>query len=210
MKKIVSLLLALACVFACAFAFTSCGEPEITDPQGEKEPVYSEEAARFISAYNATVVETVASTIKSTILGETLTATYFSEKNTDGTVKMTYAVEQLPDADSTEDREVVTGEALSDANGTFTDDYAEAFGANGLKIALNTDKIKSFDASANVLRITVAAADTAAVVGVNLGADAVVTVTISNGAVTVITLAYSNATSGAVEIVCQYNQPAVA
>ena len=209
MKKIVSLLLALACVFACAFAFTSCGEPEATEVQ-EKEPVYSEEAARFISAYNATTVKTISSTIKSTILGETLTATYFAEKNTDGTVKMTYAVEKLPEIDSVEDKEVVSGEAISDANGTFTDEYAKVFGANGLGLALNTDKVKSFDASANVLRITVDAADTAAVVGADLGADAVVTVTISNGAVTVITLSYTNATSGAVEIVCEYNKPAVA
>lgn len=209
MKKIVSLMLALACVLACAFAFVSCGEPEDTEPQ-VKEPVYSEEAARFISAYSATNVKTVNATVKTTILGETLTATYLTEKNTDGTVKMTYSVEQLCELDSAEDKEVVTGEALSDTNGTFTDENAKAFGANGVKLALNTDKIKSFDASANVLRITVEAKDTAAVVGADLGADAVVTVTISGGVVTVITLAYSNATSGAVEIVCEYNKPAVA
>lgn len=209
MKKIVSLMLAFACVIACAFAFTACGDPEPT-PTEDNKPVYSTSAAPFITAYNATVVKTVNASVKMTIFGETLEATYATEKNNDGTVKMTYVVEQLPPSDSDEDKIVINGEATSDTNGVFTDDYAKAFGANGVKLNLNTDKIKSFDASANVLRITVDAKDTAAVVGADLGADAVVTVTISAGVVTAITLAYTSATSGAVEIVCEYNKPIAA
>ena len=205
MKKIISIMLLLACALTCSFALASCGET--VDPVPEKPVVlYSEASVPFISAIKATTVNTTDATVKVETLGETLNAAYHTVKNGDGTKTMTYAIETINGTESADNKTVVTGEATSDTSGVFTDEKAKTFGANG--ITLNLDKFNGtdFDASANVLRITVAAADTAAVLGAAIGADAVVVVTINGGAVTSVTVNYETP-AAKVEIVCEYNKP---
>ena len=204
MKKFISIMLLLACALTCSFALASCDEP--VDPVPEKPVVvYSEASAAFINAVKATAANTTDATIKVEVQGETLNAAYHTVKNSDGTKTMTYAIEKLNGFDVAENKTVVSGEATSDAAGVFTDENAKAFGANG--ITLNLDKYNGtdFDASANVLRITVAAADTAAVLGTAIGADAVVVITISGGAVSSVTVNYETP-AAKVEIVCEYDK----
>ena len=62
MKKIISLLLALACVIACAFAFTACGDEEPV-PEEPAAPTYAELSAPFITAYNAAVATNMKATV---------------------------------------------------------------------------------------------------------------------------------------------------
>ena len=205
MKKIISVMLLLACALTCSFALASCGET--VDPVPEKNEVsYSEASASFVNAVKATVATTIDATVKVDVQGETLNAAYHTVKNSDGTTTMNYAVEVLNGADSEDNKTVVTGEATSDASGVFTDENAKAFGANGVALNLAAFTGTDFDASANVLRITVAADNTEAVLGAAIGADTVVVVTISEGTVVSVTVNYQ--TSGStVEIVCEYNKP---
>ena len=205
MKKIISIMLLLACALTCSFALASCGET--VDPAPEKnEASYSEASAPFIAAVKATVATTTDATIKVDVQGETLNAAYHTVKNTDGSKTMNYAVEVINGADKEDNKTLVTGEATSDTSGVFTDENAKAFGANGVALNLAAFTGTDFDASANVLRITVAAADTQAVLGAAIGADAVVVVTISEGAVVSVTVNYQTA-DATVEIVCEYNKP---
>ena len=205
MKKIISIMLLLACALTCSFALASCGET--VEPAPEKPAVvYSEASVPFVSAVKATVASTIDATVKVDVQGETLNAAYHTVNNGDGTKTMSYAVEKLNGADVAENKSVVEGTATSDASGVFTDENAKTFGANGVALNLAAFTGSDFDISDNVLRITVAAADTAAVLGTAIGGDAVVVVTISEGAVTSVTVNYS-AAGATVEIVCEYNKP---
>ena len=205
MKKIVSIMLLLACALTCSFALASCGDPVEPAPE-TPVVVYSEAVAPFVNAVKATAANTVDATVKVDVQGETLTAAYHTVKNSDGTKTMTYAVEVLNGVDVADNKSVVEGTATSDASGVFTDEYAKVFGANGVALNLSAFGGTDFDISANVLRITVAAADTAAVLGTAIGADAVVVVTINNGAVISVTVNYATP-ANTVEIVCEYNKP---
>ena len=207
MKKIISIVLLLACALTCSFALASCGETPITP--AENTVSYADASSAFVSAVGATVVNTVDATIKVDVQGETLTAVYNTVKNSDGTKTMTYAIETLAGVETEDNKVVVTGEAVSDTAGVFADENAKAFGANGVALNLGAYTGADFAASANVLRISVAAADTAAVLGSAIGADTVVVVTINEGVVTSVTVNYSTA-DAVVEIVCEYNKPVVA
>lgn len=205
MKKIISIMLLLACALTCSFALASCGDP--VQPEPENNTVaFSDVSAPFIAAVNATVANTVDATVKVDVQGETLYAEYHTVKNSDGTKTMSYAVEVINGADSEEHKSFVTGEATSDASGVFTDENAKAFGANGIALNLGAFTGTDFDASANVLRISVAADNTPAVLGTAIGADAVVVITVNEGAVVSVTINYQTPAS-TVEIVCEYNKP---
>lgn len=204
MKKIISIMLLIACALTCSFVLASCDEP--ADPNaGDNSVKYTDVVGKFATAVGATVANTVDATVKVEIGGETLNATYNTVKNSDGTKTMTYSVEEIADVDSADHKKVVTGETTSNAAGVFTNVYASAFGANGIALNLNAFNGKSFDASANVLRINVAAANTEAVLGTAIDAEVVVVVTISANAVSSVTLNYQTATTK-VEIVCEYNK----
>ena len=204
MKKIISIMLALACALTCSFALASCGEPADTTPE-PTEVSYSEVVTPFVNAVKATAANTVDATIKVDVQGETLNAAYHTVKNADGTKTMTYSVEVINTDNSADNKSLVTGEATSDASGVFTDEYAKAFGANGLSLNLAAYTGKDFDVSNNVLRITVPANDVATVLGAAVGADAVVVVTINGGKVTSVTVNYQTP-AATVEIVCEYNK----
>ena len=203
MKKIISIMLLLACALTCSFALASCDEPVVPE---SNEVAFSDVSATFIAAVNATDANTIDATIKVEVQGETLNAAYHTVKNSDGTQTMNYAVEVINGAESAEHKSVVTGEAVSNTSGEYTDENAKAFGANGIKLNLAAYTGTDFDASANVLRFNVAANDTAAVLGAAVGADAVVVVTISEGVVVSVTVNYQTSAS-TVEIVCEYNKP---
>ena len=190
MKKILTLIL----VLACSFALFACGE----DPA----PAYTEEAAEFITAFGATTVNSLNVTVTTETTEGTLTATYTTTYNADKTSTMTYSIETIPGLDSTEDLEVITGTVTCDASGNYSDGGAISgkIGATGIPFNYASDKISTFSVDGNVLAITVAAADTEAVLGYAIGSDALVTVTKAEGKITSVALSYTGVT-----IVCAYN-----
>ena len=190
MKKILALIL----VLACSFALFACGE--------EAAPAYTEEAAEFITAFGATDITTLKVTVATETAEGTLTATYTTVYNADKTSTITYSIETIPGLDSTEDLEVLTGTVTCDASGNYSDGGAIAgkLGATGVKFDYDSDKITNFEVDGNNLAITVAAADTEAVLGSAIGSDALVTVTKADGKITSVALSYTG-----VSIVCEYN-----
>lgn len=203
MKKIISLLLALACVFACAFAFTACGEEE--EPP-TPTPTYAESAASFITAYNAMSVSDMKATVTLRTTEGELTSVYTITKNTDGTTTIAYVIEEFAGLDTAADTTVKEGSITSDAQGNYSDGGAISgkVGAKGVKIDIDSDKITDYSISSSTLRITVKADDTASVLGTALP-DTVVVVTLEDSAVASISLNYVDASSNAVSIVCEYN-----
>lgn len=190
MKKILALIL----VLACSFALFACGE--------EPAPTYAEEAAEFITAFGATTINTLNVTVTTETAEGDLTATYTTTYAAGKISSITYSIETIPGLDSTEDLEVLTGTVTCDANGTYSDggEIANKLGATGIKFDYDSNKISTFTVDGNVLAITVAAADTEAVLGYAIGSDALVTVTKAEGKITSVALSYTG-----VSIVCAYN-----
>lgn len=190
MKKILALIL----VLACSFALFACGGPEA--------PSYTEAAAEFITAFGSTTVNSLNVTVTTETAEGTLTATYTTEYHADKTSTITYSIETIPGLDSTEDLVVLTGTVVCDAQGLYSDggEIAQKLGATGIKFDYDSSKITNFEVDGNVLAITVAAADTEAVIGYAIGADALVTVTKADGKITSVALSYTG-----VNIVCAYN-----
>ena len=188
MKKIISLLLALACVFACAFAMTSCGEDN--PPPAPEEPTYAEAAAAFISAYNALNRTTVKVTDTVETIAGPLSAVYTITVNSDGTKTVTGYREEFTSLGEEGDKKQVA------LDGTYTDDA---------KIDIDSAKITDYSVSATALRITVKAADTAEVIGTAFPSDTVVVINLAEGAVTSVSLSYVNADSASVSTVFAYN-----
>ena len=190
MKKILALIL----VLACSFALFACGGPEA--------PSYTEAAAEFITAFGSTTVNSLNVTVTTETAEGTLTATYTTEYHADKTSTITYSIETIPGLDSTEDLVVLTGTVVCDAQGLYSDggEIAQKLGATGIKFDYDSNKITTFEVDGNVLAITVAAADTEAVIGYAIGADALVTVTKADGKITSVALSYTG-----VNIVCAYN-----
>ncbi len=191
MKKILALILALT----CAFALFACGDDETG-------AVYTEDAAEFITAFGATNPASVNVTVTADTAEGTLTSTYTTVYTAGKISEITYSIETIPGIDSTEDIVVLTGTVTCDASGNYSDGgvIASKLGATNIKFDYDSNKINNFTIDGNVLSITVAAADTEAVIGYAISSDAVVTVTKGDGQIKFVTLSYDG-----VSIVCQYN-----
>lgn len=191
MKKILALILALT----CAFALFACGD----DKTGA---VYTEDAAEFITAFGATDPASIKVTVTADTTEGTLTSTYTTVYSAGKISEITYSIETIPGINSTEDLEVLTGTVTCDASGNYSDGgtIAGKLGATGIKFDYDSNKINNFQIDGNVLAITVAAADTEAVIGYALGTDATITATKADGKIISVTLTYTG-----VSIVCQYN-----
>ncbi len=191
MKKILTLIL----VLTCAFTLFACG--------GKDEgPVYTDDAAEFITAFGATTVSTLKVTVAADTAEGTLTSVYTTTYNSDSTKSIAYSIETIPGLDSAEDKVVLTGTVTCDASGNYSDggEISGKLGATGVKFDYDSDKIKTYSIDGNVLAITVPAADTEAVIGYAVGSDALVTVTKADGKIASIALTYTG-----VSIICEYN-----
>ena len=194
MKKFLAIILALT----CAFALFACGDDAATNN-------YATDAADFITAIGATDVTTLDVKVSVETAQGTLTSTYVTTYNADGTSTMEYRIETVASLDSEDDIAVQEGTVTCDANGNYSnDEISGKIGATGVSLNLNSDKITSYSVLGDVLTINVAKADTASVIGTALGSDAFVSVTKANGKVVSITLNYTDATGCAVAIVCAY------
>ena len=206
MKKIISLILMLACVLTCAFALASCGGDE--NPPAP-EPAYSEAAAAFITAYNAANVTNYVTSIEVTTELGALNSMYIFVKNPDGTSTISYMFEKINGLDAEDEREIVNGAVTSDKNGNFAEDphgVAAKLGATGIKLDIDNTAITDFTvADAYTLSITVKKDSTAAILGAALPSDAVVVVQLAGTSLKSVSLDYTDENGNAVKMISNVN-----
>ncbi len=194
MKKIIALILALTCMLALA----SC------DGAGADH--------KALEAYKTAVDET--SPARATInivytdlaLNVTLNGSYQVEYNEDGTATVNYEYDKLNGIDSGSDEMVstVSGTATVKADGTAEGDVdAKVTAATTVKINLDPAKM-TYSVARGILTASVKAADTEAVLGVNLGSDVSMTMTVSDsGKIGSVSYNYLTA-NGTASVVCFY------
>lgn len=192
MKKILTVVLVLACV--CALA--SC----VFD---------SDPAVAFASAIaNTDPEKATINTVTGTELGE-LKGEYVITYGDEGAASIKYSYEQWNKVgEGDEPKRTVTGTITRQADGTYTD--GKGFSAKAdevtagftLNIAGVMDEAEINDAG-DTLTVTVASADTEAVLGVKLAYDAELTVIIGGGVVESISVTFADG-SNTGSITCKY------
>ena len=130
--------------------------------------------------------------------------------NEDGTANVVYTYEKFNsfDEDSDEYKSTYTGTVIVGADGTLTGDVDNA-SVEALTFDINLDvaKLATVEVVSGVLTATIKAANTASVLGVNLGSDASVVVSTNASSVVFIAISY-NSVAGPVEIIATYNYSA--
>ena len=193
MKKIIAIALSIVSVFA----LFACGG----------QSAYQKDAKDFIDAFEATKVSTLNVTVSVDGSQGKLTSTYTTVYNEDETSVMTYRIETVAGLDSAEDIAVQEGTVTCDKDGKYSDGGAISgkLGATGIKFNIGSDAIKDYEINGNTLSITVAQADSAAVIGIAAASDVVIVVS-KTSANTIASVALSFAGSdGNVAIACVYN-----
>ena len=198
MKKILLVVLALA----CALAFASCElVNNVTTDPGED----------FIKAIaNTDPTTATINTVTTTELG-TLNGEYLVTYGADGAATIDYSYEKwylVGEGNGTDLKYTVTGTITRQQDGSYAD--GKGFTANvspaatGFTLDL-TSVIDSAEINAayDTLTATVAAADTEAVLGVALGYDVELTVVIGSGVVETITVTFADGTNSG-SISCRY------
>ena len=194
MKKILCLL--LVCV--CAFSIVACSSA----PDFYKE--FKEAAAQ-------TSPTTVTLTVKQEQAYATLNARFVTTYAEDGSATIVYSRDvfnEIGTGTADEPISTLTGTVTCDAQGNYSDGGAFAGNSavvSGVNFDFNKKKMNAtFSTDGNVLNATVAAADTAAVLGVDFGVDVTITITKSEGKIIAFTLEYT-AAEGKVYVNCVYN-----
>lgn len=194
MKKIIALILALA----CALGLVACA------PANEDLKPYTEAIANTTPA-SAIINVTIHDTEFDIELDGVYTVTY----NEDGTAAIEYEYEVLNSAATGDGlTRTESGSATVAADGTVTGDGVDAsvIAAATLNINLNTG-VKSSVVARGILTANIEKANTAAVLGVELPSDASLELRMADNEGTRIgqaTINYSN-DRGTVRIVCQYD-----
>lgn len=194
MKKIIALILALACVLGLA----AC------TPANEDLMPYTEAMANTVptsAIINVNVYDTE--------FDEELEGTYTVTYNEDGTATIDYEYEVLnPAAEGDGIKELKSGSATVAADGTVTGDGVDASVIAAATLNINlTAGVKSYVVARGILTANIEKANTAAVLGVELPGDASLELRMADNEGTKIgqaTINYSN-DRGTVRIVCQYD-----
>ena len=189
MKKILTIVL----LALLTFSFVSCGDD---GPSVEG----------FTTAINNSDPDSIVVKIKSaTALGE-LSGTYTVTYNEDGSFTIDYVYEKFNDIGSGDLKTEVPGKVTCDKNGNYSDG-GELTGKTALAAGakINLSKVSAtISQDGNSLTATIKAADTKAVLGVELPSDAELLITKANDAIVSYSIKYSNA-SGEVIVSCEYN-----
>ena len=209
MKKIIALLLVLGCIFV----FASCdnnGGKDNTDKGGVdiSKAISDLQAALDASAPDAADITVV---LESS-LGN-LNGSYNVVFNEDGTATVTYSYEKFngfeESSSSNEIKSTYTSTTTVAADGTVTDSLGGVASVEAISfdIQLDESKLSSVVAGAGSISAKVKAADTKAILGVEIGYD--VDLSISSGKLGVHSIAISyNSAAGPVEIVAVYSYTA--
>ena len=197
MKKILAIVVALACVFG----MMSCG------------------GSSPVAAFKTAINETNPTSVKIETKLETTLGDFVGEFNAvyaeDGSATITYSYEQPNDLTAegvTELKSTVTGTVELAADGTYSDGgtlVGTVVGAGGYKLNLDEGKMKNVEVSGNALTATVEAANTQKVLGVAIEFDVEMTLTKGESGIVSLVLAYTTE-QGPATIVCTYQQAAAA
>lgn len=218
MKKILALILLVGCIFTlCSCKLfkkdkenTDDNNTDIEDTNEDSDP--SKEAVAAIQAkIDASTPKTADITVTLKAVLDDLYSEYNVTYNQDGTATVVYTYEKFNDlnADSDEHKSAYSGTATVSPDGTVSDAIGGTASVEALTfdISLDAAKLENAEVIAGVLTATVKAANTAAVLGVELGADASLAISTSANGVTSIAIAYASA-AGPVEIIATYTYPA--
>lgn len=195
MKKILTFLLVIACVFSMA-ACTPGGGGATLDVTAFKTAV---------SATNPTNVEIT--TKLETEIGD-LNGEFDVTYAADGSATIEYSYEKFNAlaAGVTEAKSTLTGTVTLNADGSYSDGgtlVGNVSAAGGFTLNLDTAKLKDGEVSGNTLTATVEKANTEAVLGVAIDADVEMILTKSDTAIVSLVITYTT-TAGPATITCSY------
>lgn len=221
MKKIIALLLIVCCVLS----FAACNRNKNKDPEPTPDPIpgppivetpedeLTAEELAAIAAIQAKVDASVPETAKVTVLLEAalddLKAEYnvtYNLEGTGATVEGWYEKFNTVGGDVFADdyKTTYTVNAVVDADGNVSGVGGVAFvEAVTFDINLDSEKLSDVEVKSSYIGATVKAADTLAVLGVEIGYDARVIISVSSLGVYSISISYTSA-AGNVEISATY------
>ena len=225
MKKILALILIVSCIFTLC----SCGLFKKNDDNndndngsnntqtggdnnsGNETPAIDVAAIAAIQAkIDASKPVTADITVTLEAALDDLLSEYNVTYNDDGTATVVYTYEKFNtfDEDSDEYKSSYSGTVTVGADGTVSGDIGTAsVEALTFDINLGTSKLATAEVVAGVLTATVKAANTASILGVNLGSDASIVVSTNASGVSFIAISYISA-AGPVEIIATYTYSA--
>ena len=225
MKKILALILIVSCIFTLC----SCGlfkknddnndndngsnntQTGGDDNSGSETPAIDVAAIAAIQAkIDASKPVTADITVTLEAALDDLLSEYNVTYNDDGTATVVYTYEKFNtfDEDSDEYKSSYSGTVTVGADGAVSGDIGTAsVEALTFDINLDTSKLATVEVVAGVLTATVKAANTASILGVNLGSDASVVVSTNASGVSFIAISYISA-AGPVEIIATYTYSA--
>ena len=225
MKKILALILIVSCIFTLC----SCGlfkknddnndndngsnntQTGGDDNSGNETPAIDVAAIAAIQAkIDASKPVTADITVTLEAALDDLLSEYNVTYNDDGTATVVYTYEKFNtfDEDSDEYKSSYSGTVTVGADGTVSGDIGTAsVEALTFDINLDTSKLATAEVVAGVLTATVKAANTASILGVNLGSDASIVVSTNASGVSFIAISYISA-AGPVEIIATYTYSA--
>lgn len=225
MKKILALILIVSCIFTLC----SCGLFKKNDDNndndngsnntqtggdnnsGDETPAIDVAAIAAIQAkIDASKPVTADITVTLEAALDDLLSEYNVTYNDDGTATVVYTYEKFNtfDEDSDEYKSSYSGTVTVGADGTVSGDIGTAsVEALTFDINLDTSKLATAEVVAGVLTATVKAANTASILGINLGSDASIVVSTNASGVSFIAISYISA-AGPVEIIATYTYSA--
>ena len=225
MKKILALILIVSCIFTLC----SCGLFKKNDDNndndngsnntqtggdnnsGNETPAIDVAAVAVIQAkIDASKPATADITVTLEAALDDLFSEYNVTYNDDGTATVVYTYEKFNtfDEDSDEHKSSYSGTVTVGADGAVSGDIGTAsVEALTFDISLDTSKLATAEVVAGVLTATVKAANTASILGVNLGSDASIVVSTNASGVSFIAISYISA-AGPVEIIATYTYSA--
>ena len=161
MKKILIVMLALT----CALAMFSCGDKSVS-------------LDGFKKASNNTAPTVVNVSVEVGGLASNFKTTYAA----DGSFVIDYSYELFNSSSSESDKSTIVGQVTCDKDGNYSDGGAltgTTAVATGAKLAFNSNKMENVTVSkdGNVLSATVKAANTKAVLGIEIATDVTLVVT---------------------------------
>ena len=217
MKKIIALMLVLACAFCCV-ALVSCGDTNPPDDNGNggnnnNNNGSTVDISAFVAAVNATKpASSVITTAMECEIGD-LNGRFEIAYNADGTSSIDYSYEKfLPlDAEGDEIKETVSGTVNVNADGSFSDG-GSFNGQNSVAVSftlhLDIEKLDNARVEGNSLMATVKAADTQAVLGVAVASDVTLILIKGETGLSSVSMAYAidvSGLAGTVSVACDYN-----
>lgn len=204
MKKIIALLIALACVLALA----SCS---LVQPDNGGSGAVSDGTAT-LEDYTAAIAATspTSMTIETTLVNKTpavtLNGNYTVTYQVDGTAAIVGSYEKLNEPTQSEFKSLVVVDCEVSSGGKVTGDSVDktVSAAAVNKIKLDAKKI-SYEISMGTLNVTISAANTESVLGVKINSDVKLIMRMTNdGKIGSYSINYSTA-SGDASVVCMYN-----